>query len=138
MINSYFEKLQSKPTHEKRRFALQCSSVITSAIFLVWLATLGPRILAQITPVDKTKIASNSGGNVFGVVASVGAALSGQWNQTKSMLTAVSSDANWSGNASGTPDSSLQQSDSQVGDMAEPAAVILIPSSVSNDDSVTN
>ena len=138
MINNYFEKLQSKPTHEKRRFALQSASLITSAIFLVWLATLGPRLLAQITPVDNTEVASNSGGNIFGVVASVGTALSGQWHQTKAMLTVVGSDASWSGNASSTTDSSLSQSVTQIGDVTEPAIVISTSSSVPNDDSVTN
>ncbi len=133
MIKNYIEGLQTRHPHEKRQFALQVSAVITGAIFLIWFATLGPRILAQITPADETAAVGNADNSVFSSVASVGAAISGRWNQTKAMIASVGSGPSWDG-ATGTLPVSAPQSVGQAVNGAGSATVIAIPDTVQTDD----
>jgi hypothetical protein len=44
MINKYLDHINSKPTHERRKHAVQIASVVSGVIFLGWLGTLGLRL----------------------------------------------------------------------------------------------
>ena len=128
---THLEKLHNKPSHEKRRHAMQISAVLTGLVFLGWLTTLGPRIVAQLSPSDDTTTDSRSAGkDVFGMIASVGAALSGQPAPAKSGLSAAQGDA-----ASSTVDASAVPAPTPAS--AAPASVIVLPSAIPTDDSTT-
>jgi len=125
---THLEKLHNKPSHEKRRLAMQISTVITGLVFAGWLVTLGPRILAQVSPADDTSGDSRSAGHdVFGVMASVGSALSGQWGQAQAALSAV--DATSTGTAPVPQPAPVPT--------AAPASVIVLPDSVPVDAATT-
>ena len=40
----YIAHIHAKPAHHRRRFSMQIAAVITVAVFLVWLSTLGIRL----------------------------------------------------------------------------------------------
>lgn len=46
-IARYIAHLHAKPAHHRRRFSMQLSAIITIAVFLVWLSTLGMRLAAS-------------------------------------------------------------------------------------------
>lgn len=48
-LNTYVAHLHSRPAHHRRRFSMQAAGVITIAVFLVWLSTLGVRLATSGT-----------------------------------------------------------------------------------------
>lgn len=49
-MKRYFEHMHSKDPHERRQHAMQVAGVLTAAVFVVWVTTLGMR-LGSGTPV---------------------------------------------------------------------------------------
>jgi len=117
---------------------MQISGVLTSLVFLVWVATLGPRLVAQITPATGDATEHSAGQDVFGVMASVGSALAGQWGQTKSMLKAVTGNplSGAAASSTGSTDASAtaSYSDQNSASASAPASVMSVPSTIPSDD----
>lgn len=67
-MNRYFSHLHSKPTHHKRRISMQASALITAAVALVWISTLGVRLSGTIGS------GAIAGSDASGLVAGVAAA----------------------------------------------------------------
>lgn len=43
-MKRYLKHLKTRSTHERREFSMQAAGVITAALFVLWLATLGIRL----------------------------------------------------------------------------------------------
>jgi hypothetical protein len=43
-MRRYIEHMRQKDPHERRTHALRVASVVTGAVFVVWVATLGARL----------------------------------------------------------------------------------------------
>ena len=43
-MKRYFDHIQSKEPHERRRHALQIAGVVTGLFFIAWITTLGLRL----------------------------------------------------------------------------------------------
>lgn len=53
-IQTYVSHLHARPAHHRRRFSMQAAALITVAVFLVWLSTLGVRLATSSTPAPTT------------------------------------------------------------------------------------
>ncbi len=46
-VTRYIAHVHAQPAHHRRRFSMQISAILTIAVFLVWLSTLGMRLAAS-------------------------------------------------------------------------------------------
>lgn len=112
-MKKYIQKLHAQPPHQKREFAVHAAAVVTAAIFLVWLSTLGVRFLNSDT---STTFAGTDAGNLIAATAAAGAALQGQMQEMSGSAQSASSQP---------PSPSAYESSGST--LAEPAVVIGSP-----------
>lgn len=57
-MKNYFQHVEGKTPHERRRHAMQIAGAVTAVLFVGWLATLGVRLASLTASSDASQAAA--------------------------------------------------------------------------------
>ena len=96
-MKNYIKQMHEKPAHERRRFSMRMAVGITTAVFLVWLSTLGLRLAGDPTDQQSSDLVA---------ATSYSEGLQGWFSNVPNVLQVVNVDGEATGTAEA--DASLQ------------------------------
>jgi hypothetical protein len=66
-MKKYIEHIKTKEPHERRQHAMQIAGAVTTAVFLVWITTLGLRLGSggTVAGEDQTSLSASAAQSIY-------------------------------------------------------------------------